>query len=107
MAEQLGDVINRIRRERRLTLRQLVEKVRKEDGQSISPQYLNDIELNRRIPSYNRSPHPNLGSLLRQQQVHRSESERQQHRGSSRNGCPDRNCEFPRSRLHPKTLCCS
>jgi len=51
MAEQLGDVINRSRRARRLTLRQLAEKVRKKDGQSISPQYLNDIELNRRIPS--------------------------------------------------------
>jgi transcriptional regulator with XRE-family HTH domain len=51
MTEQPGDVINQARRARRLTLRQLAEKVRKEDGQPISPQYLNDIELNRRIPS--------------------------------------------------------
>jgi transcriptional regulator with XRE-family HTH domain len=51
MSQQLGDVINQARRARRLTLRQLAEKVRKEDGQPISPQYLNDIELNRRVPS--------------------------------------------------------
>jgi transcriptional regulator with XRE-family HTH domain len=51
MSDQLGDLINRERRAQRLTLRQLAEKVRKEDGQPISPQYLNDIELNRRVPS--------------------------------------------------------
>jgi transcriptional regulator with XRE-family HTH domain len=51
MSQRLGDVINQARRARRLTLRQLAEKVRKEDGQPVSPQYLNDIELNRRVPS--------------------------------------------------------
>ena len=51
MENQLGDVINQARRGRRMTLRQLAEKVRKEDGEPVSPQYLNDIELNRRIPS--------------------------------------------------------
>ena len=51
MENQLGDVINQARRGRRMTLRQLAEKVRKEGGEPVSPQYLNDIELNRRIPS--------------------------------------------------------
>jgi len=51
MPQQLGDVINQARRARRWSLRQLAAQVRKEDGTPISPQYLNDIELNRRIPS--------------------------------------------------------
>lgn len=51
MHQQLGDIINRERRARRLSLRQLAEKVKKEDGTSISSQYLNDIEFNRRLPS--------------------------------------------------------
>jgi transcriptional regulator with XRE-family HTH domain len=51
MPDQLGDVLNHARRARRLTLRRLAERVCKEDGQPVSPQYLNDIELNRRIPS--------------------------------------------------------
>jgi len=49
--QRLGDIINRERRARRLSLRQLAEKVKKEDGGSIAPQYINDIEFNRRIPS--------------------------------------------------------
>ena len=51
MPQQLGDVINQARRARRWSLRQLAAQVRKEDGAPISPQYLNDIELNRRIPA--------------------------------------------------------
>jgi transcriptional regulator with XRE-family HTH domain len=51
MSQQLGDVINQARRARRWSLRQLAAQVRKEDGAPISPQYLNDIELNRRIPA--------------------------------------------------------
>jgi transcriptional regulator with XRE-family HTH domain len=51
MSQQLGDVINQARRARRWSLRQLAAQVHKEDGTSISPQYLNDIELNRRIPA--------------------------------------------------------
>jgi len=51
MPQQLGDVINQARRARRWSLRQLAAQVRKEDGTPISPQYLNDIELNRRIPA--------------------------------------------------------
>ena len=51
MQQSLGDLINQERRKRKLSLRQLVERVKKEDGSSITPQYLNDIEFNRRIPS--------------------------------------------------------
>jgi transcriptional regulator with XRE-family HTH domain len=51
MPDQLGDVINKARRAQRWSLRQLAEKIKKEDGTPISPQYLNDIELNRRSPS--------------------------------------------------------
>ena len=51
MSQQLGDVINQARRARRWSLRQLAAQVRKGDGTPISPQYLNDIELNRRIPA--------------------------------------------------------
>ena len=29
----------------------MVERIKKEEGNSITPQYLNDIEFNRRIPS--------------------------------------------------------
>ena len=51
MALRLGEVINRARRAYRLTLRQLAEQVTKDDGTTISPQYLNDIELHHRIPT--------------------------------------------------------
>jgi transcriptional regulator with XRE-family HTH domain len=51
MSEQLGDVINQARRKQRWSLRHLAENIKKEDGTPISPQYLNDIELNRRTPS--------------------------------------------------------
>ena len=51
MSQQLGDIINQERRARRWSLRQLAAQVHKEDGTPISPQYLNDIELNRRIPA--------------------------------------------------------
>jgi transcriptional regulator with XRE-family HTH domain len=51
MSQQLGDIINEARRTRRWSLRQLAEQIKKEDGTSITPQYLNDIELNRRSPS--------------------------------------------------------
>ena len=47
----LGDIINQARRARRWSLRQLAAQVTKDDGTPISQQYLNDIELNRRIPA--------------------------------------------------------
>jgi len=51
MQPQLGEVIAQARRMRKLTLRQLAQDVTKDDGTSISPQYLNDIELHHRIPT--------------------------------------------------------
>ncbi len=51
MAPRLGEVINQGRRARKMTLRQLAEQVTKDDGTSISPQYLNDIELHHRLPT--------------------------------------------------------
>jgi transcriptional regulator with XRE-family HTH domain len=51
MPRHFGDAINKARRAQRWSLRQLAERIKKEDGTPISPQYLNDIELNRRSPS--------------------------------------------------------
>src|SRR5262245_13367749 len=51
MTPRLGDAIHQARRARQLTLRQLAEQVTKDDGTSISPQYLNDIELHHRAPT--------------------------------------------------------
>lgn len=48
---ELGEMIARARKEKRLSLRQLGELVTKKDGTNVSPQYLNDIEHGRRIPS--------------------------------------------------------
>jgi transcriptional regulator with XRE-family HTH domain len=46
----LGKVIRDKRKKLEISQKQLAEKVTKEDGESISPQYLNDIELERRSP---------------------------------------------------------
>ena len=46
-----GEVISRRRKELRLSQKELADKILKEDGQAISPQYLNDIEHDRRSPS--------------------------------------------------------
>ncbi|MBV8855360.1 MAG: helix-turn-helix transcriptional regulator [Acidobacteria bacterium] len=43
-----GQAITHYRRERKMTQRELASKVLKEDGEPISPQYLNDIERDRR-----------------------------------------------------------
>ena len=45
-----GQVISEARREMGVSQRELALKVLKEDGSSISPQYLNDIERDRRNP---------------------------------------------------------
>ena len=37
-----------------MSQKQLAQKILREDGESISPQYLNDIEHNRRSPSSDR-----------------------------------------------------
>jgi transcriptional regulator with XRE-family HTH domain len=51
MTLRLGEAINQARRVRKMTLRQLAEQVTKDDGTTISPQYLNDIELHHRLPT--------------------------------------------------------
>ena len=51
MPPRLGEVINQTRRARKLTLRQLAAQITKDDGTSISPQYVNDIELHHRSPT--------------------------------------------------------
>lgn len=50
----LGELIAAERKRHQLSQRELAGRILKEDGSSISPQYLNDIELGRRTPT---SPH--------------------------------------------------
>ena len=45
-----GAVISRVRKEKGLSQRELAERIMREDGDPISPQYLNDIERDRRNP---------------------------------------------------------
>lgn len=46
-----GRVISDARKRNGWSLKELASKIRREDGETISPQYLNDIEHNRRRPS--------------------------------------------------------
>lgn len=46
-----GNLIASARKEQKLSQKELAERILKEDGQPITPQYLNDIEHNRRSPS--------------------------------------------------------
>ena len=48
-----GSVISSARKKKKLNQKQLAEKIIREDGDPISPQYLNDIEHDRRNPSSN------------------------------------------------------
>src|SRR5919109_4333450 len=48
---RLGEVIKHARQARRFTLRRLADQVMKEDGTSISPQCLFDIEVHHRVPA--------------------------------------------------------
>src|SRR5260370_3760559 len=45
-----GRVITEARKKAELSQKQLAERIKKEDGEAISPQYLNDIERDRRNP---------------------------------------------------------
>lgn len=49
--ETLGGVVSARRKELGLTQKQVSQMVVKEDGTSITPQFLNDVERNRRRPS--------------------------------------------------------
>jgi len=46
-----GRAISKARKEKGLNLKDVASRIRREDGQTISPQYLNDIEHDRRSPS--------------------------------------------------------
>jgi transcriptional regulator with XRE-family HTH domain len=50
-ATTFGIYVSQQRRALGLSQKQLAEKIRREEGGSISPQYLNDIEHDRRSPS--------------------------------------------------------
>lgn len=45
-----GEAITQARKEKKLSQREVAAGIRKEDGVPISPQYLNDIEHDRRNP---------------------------------------------------------
>lgn len=45
-----GQIIAEARKKLGLSQKQLAERIKKEDGEPISPQYLNDIERDRRNP---------------------------------------------------------
>lgn len=49
-----GQSISEARKRKNLSQRQLAARVTKENGQPISPQYLNDFERDRRVPSSDR-----------------------------------------------------
>ena len=46
-----GRAVASARKEKQLSQKELAGLIRKEDGQTITPQYLNDIEHDRRSPS--------------------------------------------------------
>jgi transcriptional regulator with XRE-family HTH domain len=46
-----GNLIASARKEQKLSQKELAERIIKEDGQAITPQYLNDIEHDRRSPT--------------------------------------------------------
>ena len=46
-----GQAISRKRREKEMNQKELAAQIKREDGEPISPQYLNDIEHDRRSPS--------------------------------------------------------
>ena len=50
MAPSFGRILIDARRHARLSQRELASRIIKEDGEPISPQYLNDLERDRRNP---------------------------------------------------------
>jgi transcriptional regulator with XRE-family HTH domain len=50
MSESFGQVLGAARRRAGLSQRELAARILKEDGEPISPQYLNDLERDRRNP---------------------------------------------------------
>lgn len=52
-AVSLGQAIADARKKKDISQKRLAELIKREDGEAISPQYLNDIEHDRRSPSSN------------------------------------------------------
>lgn len=50
MSLSFGQIIAEARKKAQLSQKDLAKKIKKEDGEPISPQYLNDIERDRRNP---------------------------------------------------------
>ena len=50
-SQTFGRYISEIRKQKGMSQRELAEMIEREEGGSISPQYLNDIEHDRRSPS--------------------------------------------------------
>ena len=50
MSESFGQILASARKRTGLSQRELAARIRKEDGEPISPQYLNDLERDRRNP---------------------------------------------------------
>jgi len=48
--QSFGQLISQARKKRQLSQKELASYIYKEDGKPISPQYLNDIERDRRTP---------------------------------------------------------
>jgi len=48
--DSFGTVVSKKRREKLISQKELAASIKKEDGSAISPQYLNDIERDRRNP---------------------------------------------------------
>lgn len=46
-----GKIVSNARKAKEINQKQLAERIKREDGEPISPQYLNDIEHDRRSPS--------------------------------------------------------
>jgi len=47
---KLGEIIAEARKRNQLSQKELASMIKREDGKTISPQYLNDIERDRRSP---------------------------------------------------------
>ena len=56
----LGRLIASARKDKQLSQKELAALVLKEDGEAITPQYLNDIEHDRRSPSVPRQDLPDI-----------------------------------------------
>ena len=46
-----GEVVSEARKQAELSQKELARRIKKENGEPISPQYLNDIEFDRRTPT--------------------------------------------------------